>query len=204
MTEHQEKRTISVENYNAKRGIYSPLIEHNGIICGFWLCGNDYHNPSGYYGAYPPSYLKRMSWLFPDHKDYWVLHMFAGKTPRGTWKDEWFLEINPVVKVEGRGDITGDAETFGDTGWNKGTWDLIMADPPYDENHVKYGTKKVNKRKVLKGCAKVLTKGGHIVWIDTIIPMWAKADGWKLRGTIGMVQSTNHKCRVITILEKVV
>ena len=193
----------SVDNYNRLRGVYSPVHEHNGIIYGFWLCGNDYRNATPYYGAYPPSYLKRMGWLFPDARDFWVLHLFAGMTPPGTWKEEDFMDINPDVKRPDRPTIVGDAENFSLHGWDRGKWDLIVADPPYDDNHVKYGTKKVNKKKVVKECAKVLTKGGHLVWIDTVIPMWAKADGWKLRGTIGMVQSTNHKCRVITILEKI-
>ena len=26
---------IDCENYNNKRGIYSPLIEHNGCVCGY-------------------------------------------------------------------------------------------------------------------------------------------------------------------------
>lgn len=188
---------ISLENYNQNRGIYSPLIEHNGIICGFWLCGQNYRNSSGYYGAYPPSYLKRLALLFPDHPDYWVCHLFSGKVERGTWKEEWFLDSNPEVNPT----IKADAETFhSKSGW---VFDLIVADPPYDNNHPKYGTKKVNKRKVLKECAKSLRKGGHLVWLDTIIPIWAKSDGWKLRGTIGIVQSTNHRTRTITILEKV-
>lgn len=73
----------------------------------------------------------------------------------------------------------------------------------YDDNHIKYGTEKVNKKKVIKGCARVLKVGGYLVWLDTIMPIWAKADGWKLRGTIGLLQSTNHKVRVITILQKI-
>ena len=40
---------VSIENYNANRGVYSPLVEHNGIICGFWLCGQNYRNPTQYY-----------------------------------------------------------------------------------------------------------------------------------------------------------
>lgn len=194
----------SVDNYNRLRGVYSPVHEHNGIIYGFWLCGNDYHNPSGYYGAFPPSFLKRIGWLFADIEDYQVLHLFAGKTPPGTWKSECFVDINPEVLNLELPHIIGNAEELSTDMIAAGLdFDLIVADPPYDENHVKYGTKKVNKKKVVKECAKVLTKGGHLVWIDTIIPMWAKSDGYRLRGTIGMVQSTNHKCRVITILEKI-
>jgi hypothetical protein len=190
---------MDVANYNACRGIYSPLVEHNNIACGFWLCGNDYHNVSKYYGAYPPSYLKRMKWLFPDHKV--VMHLFSGKVETGIWDEEITVDVNPDVNAR----VVCDATHLKDSiNWMRFQQpSLILADPPYDDNHVKYGTEKVNKHKVVKECAKVLPVGGYLVWLDTIIPIWAKADGWKLRGTIGMVQSTNHKCRVITILERV-
>lgn len=32
--------------YNNHRGIYSPLIDHNGSVAGFWLVGNNYRNKS--------------------------------------------------------------------------------------------------------------------------------------------------------------
>lgn len=193
---------MNVENYNKERGIYSPLIEHNGIACGFWLCGNDYRNATNYYGAYPPSYLKRMKWLFPDgvHVQT-VLHIFSGMVVKGNWQCEQTVDINPDVNPDYCMDIIEYLECSINGEWEQPS--LILADPPYDDNHVKYGTEKVNKRKVIKSCAKILPTGGYLVWLDTIIPIWAKADGWKLRGTIGMVQSTNHKCRVITILEKI-
>jgi hypothetical protein len=190
---------MDVKNYNENRGIYSALLEHNGIVCGFWLVGQDYHNTTRFFGAYPPSYLKRMGLLFPDHKDFGVLHLFSGMVPMGTWKNELTFDINPDLDPT----IVGNAEELSKCVGLKYAIDLILGDPPYDDNHVKYGTEKVNKRRVIKECAKVLRKGGHLVWIDTIIPIWAKSDGYRLRGTIGMVQSTNHKCRVITILEKV-
>jgi 16S rRNA G966 N2-methylase RsmD len=81
--------------------------------------------------------------------------------------------------------------------------DLILADPPYNQNHLKYGTAPVHKIKVIKACAKILKIGGFLVWLDTIQPIWSKADGWKLRGTIGFLQSTNHAVRVISMLEKI-
>jgi hypothetical protein len=188
---------IDIENYNRNRGIYSPLIEHNGIICGFWLCGQDYHNKSGYYGAYPPSYLKRMRLLFPlNPTEDVMMHLFSGKVETGIWNSEILVDSNPELKST----ICKDAETISTLGDR--IFQLILADPPYNNNHKKYGTKKANKCKVIRECAKVLKVGGHLVWLDTIIPIWAKADGWKLRGTIGIAQSTNHLARVITILEK--
>lgn len=188
---------ISIENYNTNRGIYSPLIEHNGIICGYWLVGQDYHNKSGYYGAYPPSYLKRMKLLFPEENG-WVVHLFSGKVEQGTWPAEITVDSNADLQPS----ICCDAEHISEM-LNPEITSLILADPPYNNNHKKYWVPKVSKKKVIKECVKLLKVGGHLVWLDTIIPIWAKADGWKLRGTIGITQSTNHLTRTITILEKV-
>lgn len=206
---------ISVENYNANRGIYSPLIEHNGIICGFWLCGQNYRNPSRLYGAYPPSYLKRMQLLFPKftyegiatvchYSHHEVMHLFSGMISQN---NKEFPGLTFDIKDYGYTSFLGDAEDLSAI-WERGAkglkLKLILADPPYNEKSLKeYGASPVNKRMVIKECAKVLRPGGHLVWLDTIIPIWAKADGWKLRGIIGLVQSTNHVCRVATILEKV-
>ena len=39
--------------------------------------GNDYRVKTGYYGRYPPGYLRRIRALFPDKRN--VLHLFSGK-----------------------------------------------------------------------------------------------------------------------------
>ena len=195
---------IDVSNYNkhAAENHMHPLIDYGGLISGFWLQGNNYQNKSRLYGAYPPSYLKRMKLLFPN-EDLQILHLFAGDVQKGTWRNETTVDIRPDFKP----DIQGNAEYLSEL-WkwwmlvNPVYPDVILADPPYDDNHKEYGTEKVRKTIVIKECSKILKQGGYLVWLDTIIPIWAKASGYKLRGTIGMIQSTNHKCRVITILEK--
>lgn len=190
---------LDAENYNEKRDIYSPVVMHGEIVCGYWMTGQDYRNKSGYYGAYPPNYLKRLALLLPNPK--LVLHVFSGKVELGSWGKvtEITFDINPELHPT----VVGNAEKLTEY-FDEGTFDLIVLDPPYLEHHVDYGTEKVNKRKVLKECAKLLIKGGFLVWLDVSIPMWAKVDGWRLRGTIGMTQSTNHATRTITILEKVI
>ena len=82
-------------------------------------------------------------------------------------------------------------------------FDLILADPPYERQHERYGTQPVNRGKVIRACSKIIKPGGHLCWLDTMQPMWAKKDGWRLAGTIGLNQSTNHRVRMVTILEKV-
>ncbi len=200
---------MNVNHYNENRGIASPLIDHNDILCGFWMCGNNYRNAAPLYGAYPPCYLKRMKLLFSDEFERgWILHLFSGSIQPEDGTQEMCLDINREYgnqfadRVRSGQHVVGNAESAGSL-FLPNFFDLILADPPYDDNHVKYGTEKANKKKVIKECAKIIKVGGYLVWLDTIMPIWAKADGWKLRGTIGLLQSTNHKVRVITILQKV-
>ena len=157
--------------------------------------GNNYQKDTDYYGGYPRGYLNRMWALFPNAVV--VLHLFSGKVKKGKWPEEIRVDINPSLPAEHH----INAEEIDQ--WLPKGLDLILADPPYEENHEKYGTDKVNKKKVVHSCSLVLRQGGFLVWLDTRIPIWAKSDGWKLRGTIGLVQSTNCLTKTITILEKV-
>jgi hypothetical protein len=189
---------MNLDHYNRNRGIFSALHEHGGRITGFWMEGNNYRNKSRLYGAYPPSYLKRMRLLFPEEfRDGRVLHLFSGSIPSSKDAQILTLDINPDMNP----DILCDASEVDK--YLSVQFDLILADPPYDHNYVRYGTEPVNKRKVVHACSKIIKPGGHLVWLDTIMPQWAKKDGWRLAGTIALLQSTNHKVRVATILEKV-
>jgi 23S rRNA A2030 N6-methylase RlmJ len=81
-------------------------------------------------------------------------------------------------------------------------YDIILADPPYsveDADH--YQPSMVKRNKVLKALARVKS-GTHVVWLDQVLPMYRK-DQWHIVGVIGMVKSTNHRFRVITIFERV-
>ena len=186
-----------VQHYNDNRGIYHPLIDYDGLISGMFLCGQNYRNPTRYYGAYPPSYLKRIKLIFPEAHH--VLHLFSGTVIKGLWPKEETYDINRDLKP----DICLPAEGVALHYKFTTKPDLILADPPYNQNHVKYGTAPVKKKAVVSACANVLKfHKGYLVWLDTSIPMWAKKDGWSLRGTIGLIQSTNHAARVITILKR--
>ena len=43
--------------------------------------------------------------------------------------------------------------------------------------------------------------GTHIVWLDQVLPMYRK-DAFAIEGVIGMVKSTNHRFRVVTIFRR--
>jgi len=185
-----------VENYSKVFPRYPPVVYYNGWMYGVWVIGNNYRSKRRYYGEYPPTYLKRVYALFPEAKN--VLHLFSGVVEKGTWPNETTFDINPDLEP----DVVGDAHELSKY-FEDGNFDLIVADPPYsqeDANH--YGTSMINRYKVIKECYKVLKIGGFVCWLDQVLPMYTKKE-FKLVGTIGIVRSTNHRFRLLSIFEKV-
>lgn len=172
------------------------------VLYGTWLIGQDYRNKTTYYGAYPPSYLERIQSLFPDiwlHGSTWrtahILHAFSGSLPDGYYMrcdSNQDAEIN--CRVE---DIAAHPLT-------RNLFELVMADPPYSEDDAtKYGTPMVNRGKCLRALAEVTRPNGHLVWLDTVWPMFSKTQ-WRTVGRIALVRSTNHRVRLISIFERVI
>lgn len=172
---------------------WPPLVVDDRWISGVWILGNDYRNTTRYYGAYPPSFLKRINAIFPDKQK--VLHLFSGSLPKS--KDYIRFDSNKRL----RPDLVGDAQKLS---WYfpANGFDLIYADPPYSkEDAVKYGTKLPNRKQVLHECYKVLRPGGHLVWLDTVLPMFTKRE-FHWCGAISVIRSTNHRVRGCFIFQK--
>lgn len=191
------------DEYNRAYPNFSPLHVMNGSVYGFWLVGNNYRNPTKYYGAYPANFLKRIHALFKEEfTEGEVLHLFSGMVAKlGEGVNENRHETTFDIRPELKPDVLGDAVHVSDYFPLK-KFDLVLADPPYDTNHEKYGTEPFSKKAVIKECANIVKPGGYLAWLDTMMPMWAKKDGWVLKGTIGLCQSTNHKVRMVTILQR--
>lgn len=154
-------------------------------IDGIWVLGQNYRG-SGYYGSYPPNYIRRVLSMFPDAEK--ILHLFSGSLPKGNYTR---FELNETLEAE----MHGDAQKLS-TFFEPNTFDLILADPPYSEEDAnKYGQPLINRNIVLKECEKVLISNGYIIWLDQVLPMFRK-DSLFLCGLFGIVRSTNHRFRV--------
>ena len=46
-----------------------------------------------------------------------------------------------------------------------------------------------------------MKQGGYLIWLDQVLPNYKKIE-WDIVARIGMVKSTNHRFRVITIFKK--
>jgi len=185
--------TDRIKFYNKTFNKYPPLVCTGRWVYGVWMIGNNYQSKNKYYGEYPPSYLKRVMCMFEDISSDEILHLFSGTVDERGVKFDINQDLNP--------DIVGDAEKLSDYFQYK--FKLIIADPPYTcEDSTHYGTAMVNRNKVIKECCKILDIDGYIVWLDQVLPMYRK-DELQLVGTIGLVRSTNHRFRVVSIFRRV-
>lgn len=154
--------------------------------------GNNYRVKSGYYGGYPHGYLKRVKSMFPEKIN--PLHVFSGRVDQSAWPGDT-VDLNEDMEPT----YLDDAQSLENVPLEK--YDIILADPPYsveDSEHYKPTMVKRNKvMKALSGCRP----GTHVVWLDQVLPMYRK-DEWKIVAVIGMVKSTNHRFRVVTIFER--
>lgn len=157
-----------------------------------WVMGQNYQG-SGYYGSYPPNYVDRVMALFPDAKN--ILHLFSGSLPPGNYtRFDKRPEMSP--------DVVGDAHYLSEH-FEPGQFDLVVADPPYSvEDAEHYGVPMVKRQVVIGEIARVLQVGGHLVWLDQVLPQFSK-ETWHWWGFIGMARSTMHRFRCVTIFKRV-
>ena len=178
-----------IDRYHKKYSKYSKLIINRDVIEGIWVMGNNYTTKTDLYGAYPYGYLERIHTLYPLIKGK-TLHLFSGSLPDSEDYDK--VDYNTGL----------DAESFSDIIPND-FYELILSDPPYSvEDCDHYGCCMVKRNVVFKECFKVLKKGGILIWLDQVLPNYKETE-FKVVGRIGMVKSTNHRFRVITIFKKV-
>jgi len=182
-----------IDNYVKETGFPRSLfIAEDGRIVGTWIMGNAYGVKSGYYGGYPHGYLKRIKALFPDKEK--ALHVFSGRVDQSAWPGDT-VDLNPDMEPT----YWDDAQSLEKV--PLGNYDIVLADPPYSvEDSEHYAPSMVKRNKVMRALARVRS-GTPIVWLDQVLPMYRK-DDWRIVGVIGMVKSTNHRFRVVTIFEK--
>lgn len=186
----QERIDNYVEKTKYPRSLF---IGEDGRLVGTWVMGNNYRVKSTYYGGYPHGYLERVRQLFPDKKN--TLHLFSGKVGKDVFPGAT-VDLDASVKP----DYVDDAQSLEQVPLAE--FDLVLADPPYSvEDCDHYEPSMVKRNKVFKALGKGLKSGTHVVWLDQVLPMYRK-DEFEVIGYIGMVKSTNHRFRVITIFER--
>jgi len=182
-----------IDSYVRETGFPRSLfVGEDGRVVGTWIMGNDYRVKSAYYGGYPAGYLRRVRALFPDKRR--VLHLFSGRVDLAAFPGDT-VDINPRLRPT----FLDDAQTLERV--PLGAYDLVLADPPYSvEDAERYQTTMVKRTTVMRALRR-LSPGAHVVWLDQVLPMYRK-DAFAVDAVIGMVKSTNHRFRVITVFRR--
>ncbi len=182
-----------IENYVRDTGFPRSLfVGEDGRVVGTWIMGNDYRVKSSYYGGYPAGYLRRVRALFPEKRR--ALHLFSGKVDLVAFPGDT-VDINRTLKPT----YADDAQTLERVPLD--IYDLVLADPPYSvEDADRYQTTMIKRNSVMRALQR-LSPGAHIVWLDQVLPMYRK-DAFAVDAVIGMVKSTNHRFRVMTIFRR--
>ena len=182
-----------VEHYVQQTGFPRSLfVSEDGRLVGTWIMGNNYTVRSAYYGGYPAGYLRRVKALFPDKTR--VLHLFSGRVDLAALPGDT-VDINPALAPT----FVDDAQTLTQVPLER--YDLVLADPPYSiEDAERYQTTMI-KRNVVMRALQRLPSGAHVAWLDQVLPMYRK-DAFAIDGVIGMVKSTNHRFRVVTLFRR--
>lgn len=183
-----------IAGYAATTGFPRSLfVADDGRVVGTWIMGNDYRVKSQYYGGYPAGYLRRIAALFPDRSH--VLHVFSGAVDVSVMPGDTVDNnsgLNPTYCV--------DAHDLSSVPLHR--YDLVLCDPPYSmEDAMRYQTTMVKRNVVMRSLAAGMSAGARVVWLDQVLPMYRKAE-WDIEAVIGMVKSTNHRFRVVTIFRR--
>lgn len=184
-----EERIVA---YAAATGYPPALWCLDSVIYGTWIMGNDYRVKSGYYGGYPATYLRRIKALFPDKTK--PLHVFSGRVDQSEFPGDT-VDLNPDMEPT----YLDDAQSLSSVPVHE--YDIILCDPPYSvEDAEHYQPTMVKRNKVMRALGEKSSPGTVVVWLDQVLPMYRK-DQWRVLAYIGMVKSTNHRFRVITVFE---
>jgi len=177
---------------------YPRLVVDRGWLYGAWQIGNYYKRKYGFYGEYPPSYLKRILSVFPEARE--VLHLFSGSLGKGYFEGGVSYYTWDSDPVNGADVVLPVSELPSHSSFS---FDLILGDPPYNKAAEEvYGQPSVNKKQTFRDCALILAPGGFLVWLDTVVPIYRKVD-YNYIGQIVLYTGTNRVIRLISIFERV-
>lgn len=183
-------RITSYENITGFPG--SLFVAADGRLVGTWILGNDYRVKSQYYGGYPNTYLPRVKALFPDKLN--ALHLFSGMVDTDIFPGDT-VDLNEDLFP----DYLDDAQTLLKVPLK--SYDIVMCDPPYSVEDAEHYQKSMVKRVKVMRALERLQRGTHVVWLDQVLPMWRK-DVFVLTGVVGIVRSTNHRFRVMSVFKR--
>jgi hypothetical protein len=158
-----------------------------------WACSR----PMGQYkGIYPGRFIERLNEIIPMDGRL-ILHQFGGTTKQDCFNHT--VDINPEVSPT----YLTDARDLGVIPDN--TYDIVIADPPYDSQNVNYseklyGSEQVKPYSFVKEGVRVLKPEGYYCILHQLV--YKKPDGVERVGVIAITTGPNMRIRVLNIFRK--
>lgn len=187
---------MNVDNLNKTYPKYPITVLDKGWVYGVWYCGTSFQK-SLMYGQHPPTYLKRLKSLFPEHKIW--LHAPSGIIKHGIFGNQEHHTLDLISRGDGVPEIIGSVANIP---FDNNYFDVVETDPPYsDKDSNIYGTPKYPRRKAMSEFYRVLKPGGYLVWLDVRYPAYRRGV-WKLEGLIGVITGFERVSRICSIFKK--
>lgn len=147
--------------------------------------------PKKVFGQYPAMLIpKLLPWFLCERRE--IVHVCSGSLKHG---EGIRVDIRPDAAPDVLAD--GRALPFAD-----GSVKAVMLDPPYTEHYAKvlYGTKYPRPRHLLIEAARVVRRGGRIVFVHYITPN--PPPGCRLIKVFGLSTGFGFPVRAVTIYER--
>lgn len=180
---------MDVDAINAAFPKYPMTVHDKGWVYGVWYCGTSF-TKQPFYGAYPPTFLKRALALFPTAIS--ILH-----APSGTLTGVPGITLDSVAGKGRKSDVIADC---GSLPFPDQTFDLVLSDPPYSKaDSVKYGCAPFPMRKFMAESHRVLKPGGALG--VTRYPSYRRKE-FALKGLIAVVTGFERATRMFSVFQK--
>lgn len=148
--------------------------------------------PSLVFGQFPTSLIpKLLPWLQCDRHE--VLHVCSGSLRPGEG-------IRVDIREDAKPDIIADGRHMPMI--RTGSIKAVMVDPPYTEHYARdlYGVEYPRPKHLLTEAARVVRRGGRIVFVHYIVPKPVR--GTRMLKTFGLSTGFNYPIRAVSIYER--
>jgi hypothetical protein len=155
-----------------------------------WACGRPM---AQYKGAYPIGFLQRLDKRV-GLKDKKVLTLFCGSSDYGDTVDIK-KEVNPTYNADCRKGLPIEDNSY----------DVIIADPPYDSQNITYSDKLYKEDVVkpysfVKEAVRICKEGGFICILHQLV--YKTPEGTERYAVIPITTGPNQRIRVLNIFKK--
>lgn len=187
----------------------------NSHYSDFWACPR----PMGSYkGRYPKTFLKRLQEIAPFEGKK-VLHLFSGSLPEVD--DDGYGGCEHTVDIKESNNPTYCCNIMSRVPIRKQTYDIVIADPPYDYDTKTasvtysdklYGVDVVKPYSFVGEACRLVKPGGYFAVLHQLVYFnpescesrkWLDADGsWERKATIALTTGPNMRARVCNVFRK--